>query len=43
LGVTNFCAIGFFNEADTIESSSVLIYSEVHTVNMHNVLDKMPH
>jgi len=22
----NFCAIGFFNEADTLESSSILIY-----------------
>jgi hypothetical protein len=27
--ITNkFCAIGFFNEADTLESSSILIYSE---------------
>ncbi len=25
-----FCAIGFFNEADTLESSSILIYSELH-------------
>jgi len=25
------CAIGFFNEADTLESSSILIYSESMT------------
>jgi len=23
----NFCAIGFYNEADTLESISILIYS----------------
>jgi len=23
-----FCAIGFYNEADTLESSSMLIYSQ---------------
>ncbi len=28
---THFRAIGFFNEADTLESSSLLIYSESHT------------
>ncbi len=27
---TLFHAIGFFNEADTLESSSILIYSELH-------------
>ncbi len=26
-----FRAIGFFNEADTLESYSILIYSDVHT------------
>jgi len=24
-----FCAIGFFNEADTLESNSILIYSKL--------------
>jgi hypothetical protein len=28
---TNFHAIGFFNEADTLESSSILIYSDLQT------------
>jgi hypothetical protein len=27
----NFCAIGFFNEADTLEYSSVLIYLDLQT------------
>jgi hypothetical protein len=27
----NFCAIGVFNEADTLESSSILIYSQLQT------------
>jgi hypothetical protein len=27
----NFRAIGFFNEADTLESSSILIYSDLQT------------
>jgi len=26
-----FCETGFFNEADTLESISILIYSELHT------------
>jgi hypothetical protein len=26
--VNKFCEIGFYNEADTLESSSVLIYSQ---------------
>ncbi len=26
-----FCATGFFNEADTLESSSKLIYSQLQT------------
>ncbi len=26
-----FCAVGFVNEADTFESSSILIYSELQT------------
>ncbi len=25
-----FCAIGFFNEGDALESSSILIYSQIH-------------
>ncbi len=29
---TKFRAIGFFNETDTLESSSILIYSESETV-----------
>jgi hypothetical protein len=29
--VHKFRAIGFFNEADTLESSSILIYSELQT------------
>ncbi len=28
---STFCAIGFFNEADTLESSSILIYSQLQT------------
>ncbi len=28
--LSDFCAIGFFYEADTLESSSILIYSFLH-------------
>jgi hypothetical protein len=30
IALINFRAIEFFNEADTLESSSILIYSELH-------------
>ncbi len=29
--IIQFCAVGFFNEADTLESSSLLIYTEIQT------------
>jgi hypothetical protein len=28
MGMRYFCVIGFYNEADTVESSSILIYSK---------------
>jgi hypothetical protein len=40
----SFCVIGFFNEANTLESSSIMIYPETHEqVYIHNELGEMPH
>ncbi len=32
--ITKFSSIGFFNEADTLESCSILIYYFVHTLSL---------
>jgi len=37
-----FHAVGFFNEADTLESSSKVSYSHLKWVYIHNV-SRMPH
>ncbi len=37
-----FCAIGFFNEADMLESSSMLIYSQLQMGLYTEMVDKKP-
>jgi len=38
-----FRANGVFNEADTLESSSILIYSESHMSLYTQMVGRMPH